>query len=52
MVLQVGAVRHKLPDELEEDGEALRGVERTGRSALAEMRRLLGAMRQRATTSS
>jgi signal transduction histidine kinase len=46
MVLQVGAVRHKLPDELEEDEEALRGVERTGRSALAEMRRLLGAMRQ------
>jgi signal transduction histidine kinase len=46
MVLQVGAVRHKLPDELEEDEEVLRGVERTGRSALAEMRRLLGAMRQ------
>ena len=46
MVLQVGAVRHKLPDELEEDEEALRGIERTGRSALAEMRRLLGAMRQ------
>ena len=46
MVLQVGAVRHRLPDELEEDGEALRGIERTGRSALAEMRRLLGAMRQ------
>ena len=46
MVLQVGAVRHKLADELEEDEEALRGVERTGRSALAEMRRLLGAMRQ------
>ena len=30
MVLQVGAVRHKLPDELAEDAEALRGVERTG----------------------
>ncbi len=45
MVLQVGAVRHKLPDELDEDGEALRGVEQTGRAALAEMRRLLGAMR-------
>jgi signal transduction histidine kinase len=45
MVLQVGAVRHKLPEELDEDADALRGVERTGRLALAEMRRLLGAMR-------
>jgi signal transduction histidine kinase len=45
MVLQVGAVRHKLPPELEEDAEALRGVEGAGRAALAEMRRLLGAMR-------
>jgi signal transduction histidine kinase len=46
MVLQVGAVRHNLPDELESDSEALRGVERTGRTALTEMRRLLGAMRR------
>src|SRR3954452_2409723 len=46
MVLQVGAVRHKLPDGLDEDADALRGVERTGRMALAEMRRLLGAMRR------
>jgi signal transduction histidine kinase len=46
MVLQVGAVRHKLPDELAENADALRGVERTGRSALAEMRRLLSAMRR------
>jgi signal transduction histidine kinase len=45
MVLQVGAVRHKLPDELAEDREALNGVERAGRTALTEMRRLLGAMR-------
>jgi signal transduction histidine kinase len=45
MVLQVGAVRHKLPKTLEEDRDALTGVERTGRTALAEMRRLLGAMR-------
>ena len=45
MVLQVGAVRHKLPDALEEDKDALRHVEQTGRTALAEMRRLLGAMR-------
>jgi signal transduction histidine kinase len=45
MVLQVGAVRHKLPQRLEEDSDALRGVEQAGRTALAEMRRLLGAMR-------
>ena len=46
MVLQVGAVRHKLPDSLAEDREALTGVERAGRTALAEMRRLLAAMRR------
>jgi signal transduction histidine kinase len=45
MVLQVGAVRHKLPDTLAENREALEGVEQAGRTALAEMRRLLGAMR-------
>ena len=45
MVLQVGVVRHKLPEELAEEADALRGVEQTGRAALAEMRRLLGAMR-------
>jgi signal transduction histidine kinase len=44
MVLQVGAVRHKLPDTLADDKDALTGVEQTGRGALAEMRRLLGAM--------
>ena len=46
MVLQVGAVRHKLPEMLAEDRDALEGVERAGRTALAEMRRLLGAMRR------
>jgi signal transduction histidine kinase len=46
MVLQVGAIRHKLPEMLAEDRDALKGIERTGRGALAEMRRLLGAMRQ------
>ena len=45
MVLQVGAVRHRLPAELCADKDALDGVERAGRSALGEMRRLLGAMR-------
>jgi signal transduction histidine kinase len=44
MVLQVGAVRHKLPAEQQEDRTALEAVERAGRGALAEMRRLLGAM--------
>jgi signal transduction histidine kinase len=44
MVLQVGAVRHNLADG--PDRDALRDVERTGRAALAEMRRLLGAMRR------
>jgi signal transduction histidine kinase len=45
MVLQVGAVRHKLSHTLEEDKDALGRVEQAGRTALAEMRRLLGAMR-------
>jgi signal transduction histidine kinase len=47
MVLQVGAVRHKLPDLRDEDREALEDVERVGRTALTETRRLLGAMRER-----
>jgi signal transduction histidine kinase len=46
MVLQVGAVRHKLPDALGEDRDALTDVERAGRTALAEMRHLLAAMRR------
>ena len=44
MVLQVGAVRHNLPPELAADSDALKDVEQAGRSALTEMRRLLGAM--------
>jgi signal transduction histidine kinase len=44
MVLQVGAVRHRLPESADRD--ALQGVEQTGRTALAEMRRLVGAMRR------
>ena len=44
MVLQVGAVRHKLPETVAEDKDALKDVEQAGRAALAEMRRLLGAM--------
>ena len=46
MVLQVGAVRHRLPDALAEDREALKGVEHVGRTALTEMRRLLAAMQR------
>src|SRR6201999_1300836 len=46
MVLQVGAVRHKLPDALSEDRDALRSVEQAGRGALTEMRRLLTVMRR------
>ena len=46
MVLQVGAVRHRLPDAMAEDRDALRGVEQAGRGALAEMRRLLSVMRR------
>jgi signal transduction histidine kinase len=45
MVLQVGAVRHRLPAASEE-GEALRNVEQAGRTALTEMRRMLGALRE------
>ena len=46
MVLQVGAVRHRLPDTRAADRDALQEVERTGRTALAEMRGLLGALRR------
>jgi signal transduction histidine kinase len=46
MVLRVGAVRHQLQAVLEDDKDALRDVERAGRRALTEMRRLLAAMRR------
>jgi signal transduction histidine kinase len=45
MVLQVGAVRHKLPEAHREHKNALRDVEQTGRTALTDMRHLLDAMR-------
>jgi signal transduction histidine kinase len=45
MVLQAGVVRHKLPEAHAEHKEALRAVEQTGRTALADMRLLLDAMR-------
>jgi signal transduction histidine kinase len=46
MVLQVGAVRHRMPAGDTEDRDALQNVEQAGRTALAEMRRLLDAMRR------
>jgi signal transduction histidine kinase len=45
MVLQVGAVRHKMSETAGPERDALKNVEQTGRTALAEMRSLLGAMR-------
>jgi signal transduction histidine kinase len=45
MVLQVGAVRHQLPDAHQEHKNVLRDVEQTGRTALTDMRHLLDAMR-------
>jgi signal transduction histidine kinase len=39
-------LRHGMPETQVEHREALENVERAGRSALAEMRRLLGAMRR------
>ena len=46
MVLQVGAVRHRMPADDRGDRQALQNVEQAGRTALAEMRRLLDAMRR------
>ncbi len=45
MVLQAGAERRGLGDEQASTREVLETVERTGRSALTEMRRLLGMLR-------
>ena len=46
MVLQVGAVRHQLPDAHTEHKNVLQDVEQTGRTALTDMRHLLDAMRE------
>jgi signal transduction histidine kinase len=45
MVVQASGVRRLLKDDQEREREALLSVERTGRQALAEMRRMLGVMR-------
>jgi signal transduction histidine kinase len=46
MGVQAGAVRRLLRPEQEREREALLAVERTGRDAVDEMRRLLGFLRQ------
>jgi signal transduction histidine kinase len=48
MTVQASAVRRLLKPEQEREREALLTVEETGRQALAEMRRLLGIMRDNA----
>jgi signal transduction histidine kinase len=45
MTVQVSGVRRLLRAEQEQEREALLAVERTGREALAEMRRVIGALR-------
>jgi signal transduction histidine kinase len=46
MVLQAGAERKALGDERPETAEVLDTIEQTGRTAMAEMRRLLGMLRR------
>jgi signal transduction histidine kinase len=46
MTVQVSGVRRLLKPEQERERAALETVERTGREALAEMRRLLGVLRE------
>lgn len=45
MTVQAGVVKRRIGTERAEDAELLDDVERTGRQALAEMRRLLGLLR-------
>jgi signal transduction histidine kinase len=49
MTVQVSGVRRLLRPEQERERAALETVERTGREALAEMRRLLGVLRETET---
>ena len=46
MTVQAGGVRRLLRDDQQREREALEQIEKTGREALAEMRRLLGILRQ------
>jgi len=45
IVVQAGGVRGLLRDDQERERDALRSIEQTGRSALTEMRRMLGVLR-------
>jgi signal transduction histidine kinase len=47
MVVQAGAERHSLPPEQTSTREVLASIERAGREALAEARRLLGVLRRK-----
>ncbi|HZG34638.1 MAG TPA: sensor histidine kinase [Gaiellaceae bacterium] len=51
MTVQASAVRRLLTPDQEREREALLVVEETGRQALAEMRRLLGIMREEGQTA-
>ena len=46
MVLQVGAVRRRLRPDQEAEAQALALAERAGREAVAELRRMLGLLRE------
>jgi signal transduction histidine kinase len=46
MTVQASAVRRRLSDDQADEREALETVETTGRQALAEMRRMVGVLRQ------
>ncbi len=46
MVVQAGAARRVMEEQPQRAREALGSIERTGRQALAEMRRLLGVLRK------
>jgi signal transduction histidine kinase len=46
MVVQTGAARHSLRSDPDVAAESLLAAEQTGREALAEMRRLVGLMRE------
>lgn len=46
MTVQASAVRRRLSDDQASEREALETVETTGRQALAEMRRMVGVLRQ------
>ena len=52
MTVQVGAVRRRLTADQTREHESLVSVERTGREALAEMRRLVGLLHEEEATPS